>query len=82
MTSRAWLSTEDAAREIGGVSARWVRSQIERRRLPARVLLTGGRPTYRIRGDDLELFLRRFTRELPALGVFGSQDPGDEPPAA
>ncbi len=55
-----WLSTEDAAREIGGVSARWVRAQIEAGRLRARVLLTGGRPTYRIRCDDLAAFLRVY----------------------
>lgn len=51
-----WLSTEDAAREIGGVSARWVRKQVETGRLRARVLLTGRRATFRIRRDDLDRF--------------------------
>lgn len=55
-----WLGTEDAARAIGGVSSRWVRVQIEAGRLRARVLLTGGRPTYRIRRDDLEAFVRVY----------------------
>lgn len=58
-----WLSTEDAAREIGGVSARWVRKQIEAGRLPARALLTGRRPTYRILERDLLVFRSRFIRD-------------------
>jgi excisionase family DNA binding protein len=57
-----WLSTEDAAREIGCVSARWVRRQVELGRLRARVLLSG-RPTYRIRRSDLDAFLAEFVIE-------------------
>ncbi len=59
-----YLSTEEAAEVIGGVTARWVRKQIELERLPARVLLTGCRPTYRIREDRLRVFLRTWTAEL------------------
>jgi hypothetical protein len=55
-----WLSTEGAAQEIGGVTARWVRLQIEADRLRARVLLTGRRPTYRVRRRDLDRFLARY----------------------
>ena len=55
-----WLTTETAAAEIGGVTPRWVRLQIECGRLRARVLLTGNRPTYRIRRSDLDAFLDRF----------------------
>jgi len=55
-----WYSTEDVARVIGGVSPRWVRVQIEEGRLRARVLLTGRRATYRIRGDDLSAFVEAY----------------------
>ncbi|HEY3334663.1 MAG TPA: hypothetical protein VGK16_05435 [Candidatus Limnocylindrales bacterium] len=55
-----WVSTEEAAREIGGVTARWVRTQIEEGRLISRVLLTGARPTYRIHRDDLAAFRRLY----------------------
>ncbi len=51
-----WLSTEEVAREIGGVTPRWVRRQIEVGRLRARVLLTGERATYRIGTADLAEF--------------------------
>lgn len=62
-----WLSTEEAALEIGGVTARWVRLQVECRRLPARRLETGARATYRIRSSDLHEFMARYVREpLPA----------------
>lgn len=55
-----WYSTEDVARLIGGVSPRWVRVQIDEGRLRARVLLTGRRPTYRIRGEDLRAFMKSY----------------------
>lgn len=58
-----WLSSEDAAREIGGVTPRWIRRQIELERLRARVLLTGVRPTYRIRESDLQAFRDRWISE-------------------
>jgi hypothetical protein len=65
-----WLSTEVAAGLIGGVTPRWVRIQIEAGRLRARVLLTGSRHTYRIRGEDLDAFLEEYVvddaRELLA----------------
>jgi excisionase family DNA binding protein len=57
-----WLSTEQIARELG-VTARWVRRQIEVQRLRARVFLTGGRHTYRIRRTHLDEFLRRYSRD-------------------
>jgi hypothetical protein len=58
-----WLSTEVAAALIGGVTPRWVRLQIEAGRLRARVLLTGSRPTYRIRAGDLAAFLGTYVVE-------------------
>lgn len=63
-----WLSTEDAAREIGGVTARWLRMQVVNGNLPARTLLTGRRVTYRIRGSDLAGFMARFIREPRGQG--------------
>ena len=54
-----WQSTEEVAREIGGVTPRWVRKQIENGRLRSRVLLTGGRVTYRVRRVDLDDFMMR-----------------------
>jgi len=63
MTRDRWFSTEDAAREIGGVTPRWVRKQVEEGRLRARVLLTGQRPTYRIREADLRTFRARYVLE-------------------
>jgi hypothetical protein len=62
-TTERWLSTEDAARFIGGVSSRWVRVQIDAGRLPARALMTGLRPTYRIRLADLQVFMRAYIRD-------------------
>ena len=56
----AWLTTETAAAEIGGVTSRWVRLQIERGRLRARALRTGRRVTYRIGRPDLDAFRERF----------------------
>jgi Helix-turn-helix domain len=58
-----WLSSEDAARFIGGVSSRWIRVQIDAGRLPARALMTGQRPTYRIRLADLQAFMRTYIRD-------------------
>lgn len=60
MERDVWYSTEDVARIIGGVSPRWVRAQIEEGRLRARVLLTGRRATYRIRGEDLRAFVKAY----------------------
>jgi hypothetical protein len=67
-TTERWLSTEDAARFIGGVSSRWVRVQIDAGRLPARALMTGLRPTYRIRLVDLQVFMRTYIRDAGDLG--------------
>lgn len=60
MRREEWFSTSDAARFIGGVSPRWVRKQIERGRLRARVLVTGDRATYKIRQGDLSVFLSAY----------------------
>ena len=60
MRGDEWLSTEDVARSIGGVTPRWVRKQIEWGRLRALVLLTGDRVTFRIRSADLSDFVSRF----------------------
>jgi hypothetical protein len=62
-----WIGTEEAAREIGGVTARWLRMQILNGNLPARTLLTGRRVTYRIRQSDLKVFMARFIREAAPL---------------
>lgn len=56
------MTTDDVAREIGGVSDRWVRRQIEAGRLPARALVTG-RVTYRIRRADFVAFVARTVIE-------------------
>ena len=60
MKSDRWLSTEDAARAIGGVSQRWVRKQIEAGRLRARVYLTGDRATYKVTTVDLAAFMATY----------------------
>lgn len=58
-----WLSTEEAANEIGCVSSRWVRTQIEVHRLPARAITVGRRVTYRIRRRDLDAFVAQYVRD-------------------
>jgi Helix-turn-helix domain len=58
-----WLSTEQAARELGLVSARWVRRQIDAGRLRARVLATSEHVTYRIARSDLEAFAKLYLRD-------------------
>lgn len=55
-----WLSTEDAARELG-MSPDWVRRQIAAGRLVARVWNVGRRKTIRIRQSDLNAFVRRHS---------------------
>jgi hypothetical protein len=62
MAPDVWLSTEEVARFIGGVSARWVRVQIDLGRLPARELMTGKRPTYRVRQVDVIAFQKVWIR--------------------
>ena len=69
-----WLSSETASRQIGGVTPRWIRMQIEAGRLRARVLLTGRRVTYRIRRDDLDEFLAAFVVD-DARDINGSRLP-------
>jgi excisionase family DNA binding protein len=63
MPEERWLSTEDAARLIGGVTSRWIRRQIEAGRIRSRMLATGARVTYRIRRDDLEAFVAAYILE-------------------
>lgn len=60
MKSDHWLSTDDVARAIGGVSQRWVRKQIEGGRLRARVFLTGDRATYKVTTVDLAAFMTTY----------------------
>lgn len=67
MDREIWYSTEDVARLIGGVSPRWVRVQIDAGRLRARVLLTGRRPTYRIRASDLMAFMKAYVLDDATL---------------
>jgi hypothetical protein len=59
--SDQWMSTEDIAREAG-MTTEWVRRQIQADRLLARVWLTGGRSTYRIRRTDWLRFRDQFSR--------------------
>jgi len=63
MRPERWHSTESAAEVIGGVSPRWVRLQIERGRLRARILKTGRRRTYRIRQESLDVFREEYLAE-------------------
>jgi excisionase family DNA binding protein len=56
----SWLSTEQIAGGLG-VTSEWVRRQIIAKRLPARRFQTGDRAFYRVRRDDLEAFLDRYT---------------------
>ena len=56
----AWLTTEQAAVEVG-MTAEWIRHQIRVLRLPATVWDFGGRRTYRIRVDDWRRFLARYS---------------------
>lgn len=54
-----WLSTSDAAREIG-VSTWWVRERIEAGLLPANIVSTGVRRLYRISRPDWERFREQY----------------------
>lgn len=60
MTNQAWLSTEQAAAQIG-MTGEWVRRQIVAGRLRATVYRTGRRRTYRIRADHWSAFLARYS---------------------
>ncbi len=62
MKKSAYLSTKDAARELGCVSVRWVREQIEEGRLPALAITASKRPMYRIARADWERFVARYVR--------------------
>jgi hypothetical protein len=63
MTNNAdqWMTTEDIAREAG-MTTEWVRRQIQAGRLIARVWLTGGRSTYRVRRSDWLRFRTQYSR--------------------
>lgn len=54
-----WLSTADAARDIG-VSTWWVRERIEAGLLPANVISTGVRRIYRIALPDWARFRAEY----------------------
>lgn len=56
---KKWYSTGEVA-DLLGYTPRWVRRQIEAERLKAYAFDAGQRRTLRIRGDDLDKFIRRF----------------------
>jgi len=56
---RRWLSTTEAAQEIG-VSSWWVRERIETGLLPAKVISTGVRRIYRIPIHEWDTFFARY----------------------
>lgn len=58
-TTRRWISTTDAAADIG-MTAEWIREQIYEQRLPAWFTSTGRRRVYRIRIEDWRAFLDRY----------------------
>jgi len=58
-TANEWLSTEEAARQVG-MTGEWVRKQIVAGRLVAYVWTTGTRRTYRIRRPDWSNFLASY----------------------
>lgn len=58
--SVAWLSTEEAAARVG-MTAEWVRRQINAGRLRATVWETGARRTYRIQERDWVAFLGSYS---------------------
>ena len=51
------------------MTPRWIRKQIDADRLPARVLTTGRRATYRIRASDLAAFRDRWIIEAPSVSA-------------
>lgn len=57
-----WLKTSDVAQRLG-YSTAWVRQQIARGSLPAKVHLTGKRPSFRIRREDFERFVQATFRD-------------------
>ena len=59
---KAWLSTREAASQLGMTST-WVRRQISEKRLVARYFATGARRVYRIHWRDLRSFEREYLRE-------------------
>jgi excisionase family DNA binding protein len=62
MAVSEWLSTEEAAAEIG-VTPQSVRRYIAAGKLKARALVIGQRATYRIRAADLQAFLDAYTMD-------------------
>lgn len=63
MKTPRWLTTTQAAAIIGGVSSEYVRQEILRGRLVARVLLSAsGRHIYRISETELRRYLQRYGR--------------------
>jgi hypothetical protein len=58
-TTDAWLSTEQAGREVG-MSSEWIRRQITAGRLSAFVFVTGNRRTFRIARRDWSAFLSAY----------------------
>lgn len=59
MAEREWYSTNQVAQTVG-MTAQWVRRQIDAGRLNARYFDGAGRRTYRIHRSDLREFQRRY----------------------
>lgn len=63
---KQWYTTGEVA-DLLGYTPRWVRRQIEAERLTAYAFDGGDRRTFRIRGSDLDAFIRRFVRDASRL---------------
>ncbi len=62
MTNEGWLTTAQAAGELGVAHqtiTRWIREG----KLRARAIHVHGRPVYRIRRSDLAAFVRRYVTD-------------------
>jgi len=59
MIGPGWMSTEEAALEVG-MSTAWVRKQIDEGRLSSYVIWTTGRRIFRIDRRDWQRFLAEY----------------------
>lgn len=57
---KRWLTTEEAATEVG-MTSEWVRKQIAAGRLDAQVWATGRRRTFRVPRDSWDAFRQAFS---------------------
>ena len=62
-TNDRYLGTEEVSQQLG-MSAEWVRRQVQAGRLRARVFTVGGRPTYRFLQSGIDEFLAEFSVEF------------------